>query len=86
MKTSLASPIMVLPMKAAESAKLFERILGIFGLVWRWYLFLITLGSGTMENKSQRKFARTAKGASGNNQSRPSCLVPDIPSGTLSFL
>lgn len=57
---------MDLPMKAAGSAKLFKRISGIFGLAWHWYLFLITPGSGVVENKSE-KCARKSKGASGNN-------------------
>ena len=81
MKTSLENPIMELPMKAAGGAKLFERTSGIFRLIWHWYLFLISLGSGVVENKSERKCARTTKGDSGNNQSRLSCIVSDIPSG-----
>lgn len=55
-------------MKATGSAKLFQRISGIFGLAWHWYFFLITPGSGVMENKSEKKCARKTKGASGNNQ------------------
>lgn len=71
MKTSLVSRIMGCQWKQQEgSTKLFERISGIFGIAWHWHLFLITLGSGVVENKSERKCARTAKGASGNNQSR----------------
>lgn len=40
-------------MKAAESAN-WWRNSGIPGLAWHWHLFEITLGTGVMENKSEK--------------------------------